>query len=116
LVAAVEGYFLFVFVFLFGEGRGRAGGILGPNGGDESEASLASIFLGDDQSNGLNGGRGKGSDNEVGGGRQEVGASVMVEQAPFISPVVREGEFGGNCERFGRKAFGPGLEGHSSGE
>ena len=81
----MEGYFLFVFVFLFGEGRGRAGGILGPNGGDESEASLASIFLAGD---GLNGGRGRVSDKEVGGGRQESGASVVVEQAPFISPVV----------------------------
>jgi len=63
-------------------------GVLGPNGGDESEDSLASFFLAGDQSNGLNGGRGRGSDKEVGGGRQQGGASVVVEQAPFISPVV----------------------------
>jgi hypothetical protein len=88
MAVAAEGYFLFVFLFLFGEGRGRAGVILGPNGGDESEASLASIFFFGDKSNGLNGGRGRDSDKEVGGGRQEGGASVVVEQAPFISPVV----------------------------
>ena len=78
----MEGYFLFVFLFLFEEGRGV---VLGPNGGDESEASFASIFLAGD---GLNGGRGRASDKEVGGGRQESGVSVVVEQAPFISPVV----------------------------
>ena len=81
----MEGYFLFVFLFLFGEGRGVVFFILGPNGGDESEASLVSIFLAGD---GLNGGRGRVSDKEVRGGRQESGASVVVEQAPFISPVV----------------------------
>ena len=83
----------------------------------ERKDSLASFFWAGDQSNGLNGGRGRGSDKEVGGGRQEGGASVVVGQvAPFISPI---GEFGGNCESqrpFGRMAFGPGLEGHTSGE
>ena len=85
----------------------------------ERKDSLASFFWAGDQSNGLNGGRGRGSDKEVGGGRQEGGASVVAGQAPFISPIVRQGEFGGNCESqrpFGRMAFGPGLEGHTSGE
>ena len=85
----------------------------------ERKDSLASFFWAGDQSNGLNGGRGRGSDKEVGGGRQEGGASVVAGHAPFISPVGPEGEFGGNCESqrpFGRTAFGSGLEGHSSGE
>jgi hypothetical protein len=86
----------------------------------ERKDSLASFFWAGDQSNGLNGGGGRGSDKEVGGGRQEGGASVVAGQAPFISPIVlRQGEFGGNCESqrpFGRMAFGPGLEGHTSGE
>ena len=114
MAAAAEGYFLFVFLL-----KGGRQGVVGSNGGDECEDSLASFFLAGDQSNGLNGGRGRGSDKEVGGGRQEGGASVVAGHAPFISPVGPEGEFGGNCEsqrRFGRKAFGPGLEGHSSGE
>ena len=80
---------------------------------------MASFFLAGDPSNRLNGGHGRGSDKGFEGERQQGGASVVVEQAPFISPVVRQGEFGGNCASqrpFGRKAFGPGLEGHSSGE
>ena len=116
MAAAAEGYFLFVFLFLLKGGRQ---GVRGSNGCEECKDSLASFFLAGDQSNGLNGGRGRGSDKEVGGGRQEGGASVVAGHAPFISPVGPEGEFGGNCEsqrRFGRMAFGPGLEGHSSGE
>ena len=112
--AAAEGYFLFVFLF-----KGGRRGVRGSNGCEECKDSLASFFLAGDQSNGLNGGRGRGSDKEVRGGRQEGGASVVAGHAPFISPVGSKGEFGGNCEsqrRFGRKAFGPGLEGHSSGE
>jgi len=50
---------------------------------------LALFFLAGEQLNGLNGGHGGDSDKEVGGGRQEGVASVVVEQAPFISPVVR---------------------------
>ena len=102
MAAAAEGYFLFV---LFKGGRQ---GVRGSNGCEECEDSLASFFLAGEQSNGLNGGRGRGSDKEGGGGRQEGGASVVAGEAPFISPVVRQGEFGGNCEsqrRFGRMAF-----------
>ena len=112
MAAAAEGYFLFVFLFKAAGGRQ---GVRGSNGCEECEDSLASFFLAGDQSNGLNGGRGRGSDKEVRGGRQEGGASVVAGHAPFISPVGSKGEFGGNCEsqrRFGRKAFGPGLEGH----
>ena len=85
MAAAAEGYFLFVFLFLLKGGRQ---GVRGSNGCEECKDSLASFFLAGDQSNGLNGGRGRGSDKEVGGGRQQGGASVVVEQAPFISPVV----------------------------
>jgi len=84
MAAAAEGYFLFVFLF-----KGGRQGVLGSNDCEECEDSLASFFWAGDQSNGLNGGRGRGSDKEVEDKRQEDGASVVAGQAPFISPVVR---------------------------
>ena len=84
MAAAAEGYFLFVFLF-----KGGRQGVRGSNGCEECKDSLALFFLAGEQLNGLNGGRGRGSDKEGGGGRQEGGASVVAGHAPFISPVGR---------------------------
>ena len=78
-----EGSFLFIFLFLFG-GRQVTRGFASI----ERKDSLASFFWAGDQSNGLNGGRGRGSDKEVGGGWQEGGASVVAGQAPFIQAFI----------------------------
>ena len=87
MAAAAEGSCLFVFLFLCKGGR-QGRGVLGLNDCEECEDSLASFFLAGDQSNGLNGGGGRGSDKEVGGEKWEGGASVVAGEAPFISPVV----------------------------
>ena len=119
MAAAAPWSLFFWFLFLFG-GRTKGSGFPRSDGLEHWEDSLASIFLAGDRSNRLERADDRGSEKEFGDGRPEGATGVVAGQAPFCrggeAEEVRGNGGAGLRRSLGRKAFGLGLEGHSSGE
>ena len=120
MAAAAPWSLFFWFLFLFG-GRTKGSGFPRSDGLESWQDSLASIFLAGDRANRLERGNDRGSEKEFGDGWLEGATGVVAGQAPFCcggeaEEVIRGNGGAGLRRSLGRKAFGLGLEGHSSGE